>query len=439
MYNFKFADIGEGIHEGQILKWLFKVGDEVKDGDTLCIIETDKVNAEIPSPVDGKIADIMFNVGDTVHVGEVLVKIDDGTGEGATTADETKSTDDVQMMSDNTNESISENDGESAGVIGELEVSSEVIESSTETSKTKSGNQNKKVLATPVARQLAKDLGIDINTIKGSGLVGRVMKEDIYKAKESQVNEKETRPSGPSVEVPKMNVTGQVERVPLSKLRKTISKNMTLSKQIIPHAGTMDEFDLTKLVEFRKDHKHLAEEKGIKLTFMPFIIKAVTLALKEYPIFNASYDHEKEEIIYKKFYNLGIAVDTPEGLIVPVIKDADQKSIFAIAKELDEIASAARERSLSLDQLQNGTFSITNYGAFGSSYGVPVIKYPEVAILGVGMIEKKPVVVDNEIVIRDIMAISISIDHRVIDGGDAGRFLMKLKELLNDPYLLLMN
>jgi pyruvate dehydrogenase E2 component (dihydrolipoamide acetyltransferase) len=437
MYNFKFADIGEGIHEGQILKWLFKVGDEVKDGDTLCIIETDKVNAEIPSPVDGKIADIMFNVGDTVHVGEVLVKIDDGSGEEDAKATATA---DVDMMSDNTNESISENDGESAGVIGELEVSSEVIESSNETSQAKSTNPNKKVLATPVARQLAKDLGIDITTVKGTGPVGRVMKEDIYKAKESQVNQpKEAKPAGPSIDVPKINVTGNVERVPLTKLRKTISKNMTLSKQIIPHAGTMDEFDLTKLVEFRKAHKHLAEEKGIKLTFMPFIIKAVTLALKEYPIFNASYDHEKEEIIYKKFYNLGIAVDTPEGLIVPVIKDADQKSIFTIAKELDQIANAARERSLSLDQLQDGTFSITNYGAFGSSYGVPVIKYPEVAILGVGMIEKKPVVVDNEIVIRDIMAVSISIDHRVIDGGDAGRFLMKLKELLNDPYLLLMN
>lgn len=179
MYNFKFADIGEGIHEGQILKWLFKVGDEVKDGDTLCIIETDKVNAEIPSPVNGKIVEIMASVGETIHVGEVLVRIDDGTSQDLNTAD-------VEMLSDNTNESVTENDGESAGVIGEIEVSSDIIEESHEGNHVQKTIKTTKSLATPVARKMAKDLGVDINTIKGTGPVGRVMKEDILKASKKE-------------------------------------------------------------------------------------------------------------------------------------------------------------------------------------------------------------------------------------------------------------
>jgi pyruvate dehydrogenase E2 component (dihydrolipoamide acetyltransferase) len=433
MYNFKFADIGEGIHEGQILKWMFKVGDKVKDGDTLCLVETDKVNAEIPSPVDGTIVALFGNVGDTIHVGDVIVTIDDGSDTAA------EPVADVNMMSDNTNDNVAENDGESAGVIGEIEVSSDVIESSHEGTAQKTAAVGTKILATPVARQLAKDLGIDIQTVKGTGSVGRIMKEDIYKAKEGHVNAAPTAAAKPAIEVPKLNVTGDVERVKMSKLRKTIAKNMVLSKSTIPHTTTMDEYDVSKLVAFRKANKQLAEAQGVKLTYLPFIIKAMALVLKEFPLFNASLDSETDEIVLKKFYNIGIAVDTDEGLIVPVIKNADQLSIFQIAKELETISTAARNRSLTLDQITNGTFSITNYGAGGSSYGVPVIKHPEVAIIGVGMITKKPVVVDDEIVIREVMPVSLSIDHRVIDGGDAGRFLTRLKAYLNDPMLLLLN
>lgn len=421
MLEFKFADIGEGIHEGQILKWLVKEGDIVKDGDTLCLVETDKVNAEIPSPVNGKIVKLMANVGDTIEVGDVLVTIDDGSN-----------TSDVNMMSDNTNEVTKENDEESAGVIGELEVSSEVIETSEETS-TKDTKTNK-VLATPVARKLAKDLGVDINTIKGTGIQGRVMKEDIYKAAQ-QDKTIET----PKIEVPKLEFTEEVERVKISKLRKTIAKNMALSKAIIPHTSSMDEFDVTELVKFRKTQKEMALSKNIRLTYMPFIVKAVVLALKEFRIFNSSFDIENEEIIYKNYYNIGIAVDTNDGLIVPVIKNADKLGLLDIAKELQEITEQTRNRTVSLDKLQDGTFTITNYGAGGMSFGVPIIKYPEVAILGIGLITKKPVVVDDEIVIRDILPISMSYDHRVIDGGDAGRFLQRLKEYLQDPMLLLLS
>lgn len=409
MLDFKFADIGEGIHEGTILKWLVKEGDEVKDGDTLCLVETDKVNAEIPSPVNGKIIKLMAEVGDNIEVGDVLVKIDDGSAD----TDSTKT------------------EEESAGVIGEIEVSSEVIASSYEQESSKTETIGK-VLATPVARKLAKDLGVDITQVKGTGIQGRVMKEDIYHAKE-------VTSTKPQFDAPKLEFTEAVERVKVSKLRKTIAKNMVLAKSIIPHTTSMDEFDVTDLVKFRKEYKEMARANNIHLTYLPFIIKAVVLTLKEYRILNSSYDQENEEIIYKNYYNIGIAVDTDDGLIVPVIKNADKLGIFEIAKELKEITTTARERTIALDKLQNGTFTITNYGAGGSSFGVPIIRYPEVAILGIGLITKKPVVLDEEIVIRDLLPVSLSYDHRIVDGGDAGRFLTRLKAYLQDPMLLLLS
>ncbi len=439
MFEFKFADIGEGIHEGKLLKWFFEEGDEIKDGDDLFLVETDKVNAEIPSPVTGKLVKKMASVGDMIEVGQVIAKIDDGS--------ESTEPDDGSNK-----ESVSEGEEEKAGVVGEIEVSSEVIESSNENNNKTEKDNRKKVLATPVARKLAKDLGIDIKNIKGTGPAGRVMKDDIYKAKEemegkeTQENKdnKEVKSDGAviynsPIKIPEIKIDGEVERVSVSMLRKTVAKNMVVSKSVIPHAATMDDFDVTKLVKFRKEQKPLAEKQGTYLTYMPFIIKAVTQALKEYPVFNSSYDSENEELILKKYYNIGMAVDTPDGLMVPVIKDADRKGIFNISKELETMREETRNRTIGLDKLQGGTFSITNYGAIGAKYGVPVIKYPEVAILGIGKIEKKPVVKDNKIVIRDMMPVSLCIDHRVIDGGDAGRFLIKLKELLNDPMLLVLS
>lgn len=436
MFEFKFADIGEGIHEGKLLKWFFNEGDEVKEGENLFLVETDKVNAEIPSPVSGKIAKKMAEVGEIINVGDVVVTIDDGSKEETKVEDKT---------SEDNKKNISEDEEEGgAGVVGQIEVSSEVIESSHEGANKEAGSQRKKVLATPVARKLAKDLGIDITTIEGTGPAGRVMKEDIHQAKDRLNKVEEPKADGKiiynsPIKIPEIKITGDSERVSLSMLRKTIAKNMVLSKSVIPHASTMDDFDVTKLVEFRNQHKEVAKEQGIYLTYMPFIMKAVTIALKEFPVFNSSYDDGKEELILKKYYNLGMAVDTPDGLIVPVVKDTDRKSILEIAREMDELKEQARTKSIPLDKLQNGTFTITNYGAIGASHGIPVIKHPEVAILGVGKITKKPVVVDNEIVIRDILPISLCIDHRVIDGGDAGRFLIRLRELLSNPMLLVLS
>lgn len=429
MIDFRFADIGEGIHEGKILQWMVKEGDEVKDGDTLFTVETDKVNAEIPSPADGKINKIMAEEGDIINVGDIVVKIDDGNN------NETPSKD-LNV------EPVNEGDEDPSGVVGELMVSSEVIESSSE-AKIKEEDNKRKVLATPVARKLARDLNIDINTIKGTGPVGRVMKEDIYREEEKR-NEKESKAekmvsNSVKVDVPEIKVSGEVERVPLTMLRKTIAKNMVLSKTVIPHAVAIEEIDVSNLVKFRKENKEMAKENGAHLTYMPFIIKALVMTLKEFPEFNSSFDEEKEEIVLKKYYNIGIATDTPDGLMVPVIKDADKKGILELAKEILELSEKARNRTISLDKLQNGTMSITNFGAVGTMAGIPVIKHPEVAILGIGKITKKPVVEDDEIVIRDILTVTLSIDHRVIDGGDSGRFLNKLKEYLRDPMLLVLS
>jgi len=428
MYDLKFADIGEGIHEGQILKWYVKVGDKVKEGETLVVIETDKVNAEIPSPVDGIIVKLGAEVGQTIHVGETLVIIDDGSGVGK------------NLETKDSKHSIEKVEEEGAGVVGELEISDEVIatESYQETSQT-----SNKVLATPVARKLASDLKIDITKIVGTGENNRVMKTDIlnyYEKSKSTVSPATANVQTPisQVAMPPISDEG-IRRVKISKLRETIVKAMTTSKAIIPHTTLMDELDVSELVKFRNEQKSLAEQMGVKLTYLPFIIKAVTKTIEEFPIFNSSFDHETNEIIYKDFINIGIAVDTPDGLIVPNIKNANQKSIFQLAKELNDLAQAARDRTLSLDQIQNGTFTITNYGAVDATFGVPVIKYPEVAILGVGKIHKKPIVRDNEIVIADVLPISIAVDHRIIDGADAGRFVMRFKQLLKNPMMLLLS
>ena len=420
MYNFKFPDIGEGIHEGRLLKWFYKVGDSVKEGETLCLVETDKVNAELPSPVNGIVQKLGVAVGEIIHVGDTLILIQDDLSAKPTPVQEPKKS--VEGVSE----------GENAGVVGKLEVSSEIIAPAhvEETSI----NQTNKVLASPLARALAKDNNIEIQSITGSGEFGRVLKTDIERAIEIK--------STPKVDIPKVAPTdsnSKIRRVPISQLRKAIVNAMTVSKQIIPHTILMDEIDVTELVNLRNAQKELAKSEGIDLTFMPFIIKAITKSIKQFPIFNASFDHEKGEIIYKDFLNIGFATDTKEGLVVPNIKDADTLTIYELATKLKDLQTKAIERTLQLKDIQNGTFTITNYGAFDALYGTPIIKYPEVAIMGIGKIIQKPVVKNNEIVIAHMMPISFAVDHRIIDGADAGRFVMLFKSLLNNPVGMLLS
>jgi pyruvate dehydrogenase E2 component (dihydrolipoamide acetyltransferase) len=291
-------------------------------------------------------------------------------------------------------------------------------------------------LATPAIRALAKELGIDLDKVKGTGLEGRVLEKDVRltaEGKEKPVEEVK-RPT----KVKKYDLYGYVDRIPLRGVRRSIAKAMVKSKYTAPHVTTMDEADVTELWKIREKEKKAAEKKGIKLTILPFIIKAVIAGLKEHPYLNATLDDENEEIIVKKYFNIGMATDTPEGLMVPVVKNAGDKSILHLAEELTQLAEKARNRSIDLADLKGGTFTITNYGALGGIYGTPIINHPEVAILGVGKIKDMPVVRDGKIEVRKILHLALSFDHRVVDGGEAARFLNTVIARLEDPDLILL-
>lgn len=413
MFEVKFADIGEGIHEGILYKWSVEKGEKVKEGQTLYLIETDKVTAEIPSPIDGEVHLLKFEVGDKINVGDTVLVIDDGSGEEKAVLD------------------VVEEKGSS--VVGEIEVSSKVIKSATEESR--SSEERKRTLATPVARKMAKDLGVDINLVTGSGPSGRVMKEDINNYYEKRNLKSENYKKDINISQYKDNETV----LEFTEIRRTIARHMADSKKNIPHAGVFDEIDVSELKKFRENTGSIEEEYGVKLTYLPYIIKAIVAAIKKNPIVNSQIDMEKEIIILKNDINIGIAVDTEKGLIVPVVKDAGKKSIIEIAMDINGLIEKTKEGTLNLNDISEGTFSVTNYGSIGSSFGMPIIKYPEAAILGIGRIELKARVVDGEIVARSVLPISMAFDHRIMDGGDAGRFLKEIKELLENPSKLFIN
>jgi pyruvate dehydrogenase E2 component (dihydrolipoamide acetyltransferase) len=291
------------------------------------------------------------------------------------------------------------------------------------------------IMATPAVRKLARELKVDLGTWTGAGPNGRITKEDVQKASE-KVEEKP-----PTVAVKaarKYDMYGYVERVPLRGMRKTIARAMAKSKATAAHVTAMDEADITALVELRQKEKEKAAKRGIRLTYIPFVIKAVVAALEEHPHLNASLDDESGEIILKRYFNVGLAVDTPDGLMVPVVKNAKEKSIFKLAEELVELSEKARSRTIDLADLKGGTFTITNYGSVGGTYGSPIINWPEVAILGLGKIMDKPVVIDGQIEIRKVLYLSLSFDHRVIDGAEAARFMNTVIDHLEDPDLILL-
>ncbi len=441
MFNVKFADIGEGIHEGVVFKMHAVEGSKIEESEVLFSVETDKVTADITSPVSGEILKVNAKEGDEIFVGDTIIVIEDGSSEirsnmqmdGEETPSNTPTkSEDLEV------ESSKEEGG--ASVVGEIEVSSELIKSSDESHFEILNSSTKKILATPVARKLAKDLGVDIQKLKGSGPAGRIMKADIHVAskKMSEVAKTE-KIKEPVREAATVKSNEEVTRIPMSMIRKAISKNMVKSKFTIPHTVVMDEVDVTDLVSFRDGAKEMLLKEGHKLTYLSLIIKGVTIALKKHEILNSSLDEEKQEIVIKKFVNIGIAVDAPQGLMVPVIKRTDHLSVLEIAFAVKDLSSRAQEKKLKLDEIKGSTFTVTNYGAFGASFGVPIINHPDAAVLGIGLIVKKPVVVDDEIVIRHMLPLSMSFDHRIVDGADAGRFMQTLKKLLMNTSLLLLN
>ncbi len=401
-YEFKFPDLGEGLSEAELIKLHVKVGDKVKEGDTLMEVQTAKANVEIPSPVTGTILEIKFKEGDTIHVGDVVLIID-------TSGEQT-----LQLRKPIEAKEVNQPKQEAVVAVA---------------------TQEPRVRAMPAARRLARELGIDLSSIKGTGPGGIVTVGDVRKAAPQG-----GAPVSSSVEAPAaaklpLGSEGE-ERIPVKGVRKTIAEKMSKSKRQIPHAYHIDEVDVTEIARIREGLKE--ELTDVKVTFLHFVMKAVAAALREYPLLNASFDEEKNEIIVKHFINLGVAVDAPQGLVVVVIRDADKKSIAELARESARLAEKARSGKLELSDVTGSTFSISNIGAIGGIGGLSIINSPEGAILAIGRAVKRPVVTRNdEITVRQIMMATLSFDHRITDGAYAARFMNKVKEFLENPYLLL--
>ena len=431
--QFMLPDLGEGISEAQIIRVMIKEGDMVAEDQYLMEVETDKAAVEIPSPYGGIAQKVHVEEGQTVNVGDVIVTFDGGNGDVAAPkakaakapAKETRAaTVTVAAVAPTASPTM----GEKAGVS-----------------------------AAPIVRKLAREMGVDLSTVHGTGPGGRITRTDLE-------NHGARRATGPATTsapaaggraatrtrrmataptpIPEgkreADKWGQVCRVPLSQIRKAIARQMSLSVRTIPHVTHCDEADITELEQTRQ---HLNEATGgdPKITAMTFVIRAVCLALRKFPMFNASFDEEAQAIVYKEYLSVGVAVDTERGLVVPVLRDADQLSLFDVANSLRAIAEKIRARDFGIDELRGGTFTITNVGALGGSFSTPIINYPEVAILGLGRSRSTVVVKSGEIAEALTLPLSLSFDHRATDGANAARFMREIVDYLETPAMFLLD
>jgi pyruvate dehydrogenase E2 component (dihydrolipoamide acetyltransferase) len=364
-FELRLPDIGEGVAEGEIVRWLVPEGASVREDELLVEVLTDKANIEIPSPMDGVLAKILAHPGRIIKVGEVIALIE--------TAGDVAAPPDAPVET-----------GETAARLA----------------------RGPEVLATPAVRKLAKDLGVDLSRVEGTGPGGRVSEEDVRKAA-----------------APVAGAKPAEERVPFRGKRRMAAKKMALSKSTIPHALLVDEADATNLLAMRESLRETGLRESVKITILPFVIQAVVTALRIHPAMNSSLDEERGEIIFKKHYDIGMAVDADDGLVVPVIRDAGEKTIVELARDIERLAEGARTGKLSISDLSGGTFTVTSIGSIGGLFSYPVINHPEAAVLGVHKIVRRPVARGSEIVARDMMYLSLSFDHRLIDGGTATRFM----------------
>lgn len=431
-FKFVMPDIGEGIHEGEIVKWLVKVGDEIQEDTVLCEIQNDKAVVEIPSPVKGKVVEILVEEGTVATVGQVLITFDAPGYENLKFKGQEEVVEETPVQKTQEEPKVEQKEVQ--------QVKNEVQLDSTP-------KDMKRVIAMPAVRKYARTKGVDIQLVTGSHTNGRIVKSDIdaYLLGQTTTSEIEETITTTTVEEPMSTTTSTISdstlsetREKMSPIRRSIAKAMVNSKQTAPHVTLMDEVEVSALVAHRSKYKEDAASKGVKLTFLPYVVKALMSALREYPILNASIDDATQEIVYKHYYNIGIAADTEKGLLVPVVKDADRKSLYTIAKDIAELATKAREGKLAAQEMKNGSCTITNIGSAGGQWFTPVINHPEVAILGIGRISQKPVVENGEIVVGQVLAISLSFDHRIIDGATAQNALNHMKRLLANPDLLVL-
>lgn len=422
-FEYRFPELGEGLHEGEIIKMHVKPGDKVTDEDIIMEVQNDKAVVEVPCPVNGTVLEVFGKDGAVFRVGDVVAVID-AEGDLPEQAAAPEQAHDAPKSA------------ASAPAAAAAPVA-----------------PNREILATPSVRKYAREQGVDLSLVPGTGKAGKITREDVDNFKKggataaapaqaeapAQAAAPAAAAKAPAAAAPTaISTDGEEERVPFKGIRKAISNAMVKSAYTAPHVTIMDEVDVTELVAFRTRMKPIAEKKGMKVTYLPFIVKALVAASRQFPALNASIDEVNNEIVYKKFYNIGIATDTDNGLIVPVIKDADRKSIWMIAEAIKDLAARGREGKLAANEMRGSTISITNIGSAGGMFFTPIINYPEVAILGTGRISEKPVVKNGEIVVAPVMALSLSFDHRLIDGATAQNFMNYIKQLLANPELLVM-
>ncbi|API91133.1 dihydrolipoyllysine-residue succinyltransferase component of 2-oxoglutarate dehydrogenase complex [Virgibacillus pantothenticus] len=419
MNEIKVPELAESITEGTIAEWLVKKGDKVEKGDPIVELETDKVNVEVNSEYSGVITEIIQEEGDDVEVGDVIAKIDENAEAGSADAESAPA------------ETKEEKQAEQPKEPSKQETKEETKEESGEETTT-SGD----VIASPAARKRARELNIDLRKVSPRDPLGRIRPEDVEAASKDAA--KPTKPKEEKKPAEKTEFDKPVERIKMSRRRQTIAKRLVEVQQEAAMLTTFNEVDLTNVMKLRSERKEkFIEKHGVKLGFMSFFTKAVVGALKDFPLLNAEI--QGNEIVMKKFYDIGIAVSTEEGLVVPVVRDADRLDFAGVEKEIGNLSKKARDKKLTMSDLQGGSFTITNGGTFGSMLSTPILNAPQVGILGMHNIQKRAVVMpDDSIEVRPMMYLALSYDHRIVDGKEAVQFLVRVKQLLEDPYDLLL-
>ena len=469
--EFKLPEIGEGLQEGELISWLVKEGDTVATDQALLEVMTDKATVEVPATSPGVVKELKAKEGDMIKVGQTLAVIEEGSSATAAapqaTAPETSA---VSPKDSVPSQTPSNGNGKGYGIFAEEDTTSAVPTSHSNTGgpyvQAQDSLKPTNIPAAPLVRAMAQKAGVDLSQVSGSGPsvggVQRILEQDLVKFLDNQsssqavyqapstsaTSKTPAKPASPSTPVVatkalpanQFNFSEEVERKPLRGLRRVISQAMTKSKFTAPHYAYVDDFECSELTKLKDEAKAAAAEYGIKISYLPFIVKALVGALKEFPIANSSLEETDSgsEIVYKKFYHIGIAVATDEGLVVPVIKHADKKSILQIAKEIHELSAKTRAGKATADELRGSTFTITSMGNLAGKFATPIINYPEVGIMGVYRAEQKPIVKDGQIVVGNVMPLSLSLDHRVVDGAVGSQFCSAIIDRLKNPAKLML-
>lgn len=421
MREFKLPDLGEGLTDAEIVQWLVKVGDVIELNQPICEVETEKAIVEIPSPFAGTVEGVFGDVGERVNVGSTILKVRTGADAPQTGRKEVL---------------VGYGPEEGAGKrrksrkIGRRDANDAVVEDTP----VEEPAAVVKALATPPVRKLARDLGVEIDSIAGTGPSGRVTREDVVAAAEGPSEPARPAVSAvPSAPLRQVVFDQEEERIPVRSIRRSIAERMVRSAFTIPHVSEWLQIDATELMALREELRNAPEAEGGKISPLPIFVKALVAALRKHPLLNSSWDEETKEIVVKRRYHIGIAAETERGLLVPVIRDADQLNVFELSAEIARLVEAARSGKATPQELGGSTITITSIGSFGMDAGTPIINFPEAAIIAPGLIAKRPWVVNGELAVRDVMTLSASFDHRIIDGAEAGRFLRYLGDLIEKP------